>query len=207
MKFTAMAVVATVAFGTTALAVPAMANDATTNLNKLLTNTKSMTASFSQTTKSSANSQTFNGTMAVSRPNKFRWETKRPAEQLIVANDNTLWVYDKDLMQATKQSIANQVGETPALLLSGNVSQINQNFTISQPNANKNYYVLTPKSDNANFRNVSISFNGGKPVMMVLNDNLGQTTSIRFSNVKTNGTIAASQFSFTPPKGVDVIEQ
>ncbi len=176
------------------------------NLNKLLSATKSMTADFSQTTKG-AKTTTFSGKMAVERPNKFRWETTSPASQLIVANGNTLWVYDKDLAQATRQSTSNQVGETPALLLSGNPSSIANNFNVSQPAAGKNYFLLTPKSSNANFKSLSISFNKGRPVMMVLNDNLGQTTSIRFSNINLNGKIAASQFTFTPPAGTDVIDQ
>lgn len=179
----------------------------TANLNKLLTNVKSMTADFSQTTKGGAKQTTFSGSMSVQRPNKFYWETKSPSEQLIVANGNTLWIYDKDLAQATRQSTSNQVGDTPALLLSGNPSQIAQSFNIAQPSADKNYYVLTPKSENSGFRNLSISFNGGRPVMMVLNDNLGQTTTIRFSNIKLNQSIPASRFNFTPPQGVDVISQ
>lgn len=184
---------------------PAFANP-TANLGKLLANTKSMTANFSQTTKGN-NSQSFGGNMAVERPNKFRWHTKSPAEQLIVASGRTLWVYDKDLAQATRQSVGNQVDDTPALLLSGDPTQIGKNFVVEQPQSGKNYYVLKPKSKSANFKNLSISFNGGKPVMMVLNDNLGQTTTIRFSNVALNTKIAANQFVFTPPKGVDVIEQ
>lgn len=175
-------------------------------LNTLLANTKSMSANFTQTTKG-AKSGTFKGSMSVQRPNNFRWETKSPSEQLIVANGNTLWVYDKDLEQATKQSVDNQVGNTPALLLSGDPSKIDQNFKITQPYSTKNYYVLYPKSANANFKNLSISFNGGKPVMMVLNDSLGQTTSIKFSNIKLNPSLNSSQFKFTPPKGVDVINQ
>ena len=145
--------------------------------------------------------------MAVERGNKFRWDTKSPSEQLIVANGSSMWVYDKDLQQATKQSVNNQVGDAPALLLSGDPNQITHNFTVSQPSKGKNYYVLKPKSSSANFRDLSISFNGGKPVMMVLNDSIGQTTSIRFSNININKNIPASQFSFTPPKGVDVINQ
>lgn len=193
------------------LALPTMAfanvDNATKNFNKLLSNTKSMTANFSQTTKAGGKSTTFNGVMAVQRQNQFRWETKSPAEQLIVANGSTMWIYDKDLKQATKQSVANQFGDTPALLLSGDAEQIAKNFSITQPNTAKNYYVLKPKGGNANFSDLSISFNGGKPVMMVLNDNLGQTTSIKFSNISMNKKIPASQFSFTPPQGTDVIDQ
>ncbi|STZ14938.1 Outer-membrane lipoprotein carrier protein precursor [Moraxella caviae] len=203
----AAAVIAPMAYSTVAQAAPASTQVATKNLNKLLSNTKSMSANFSQTTKAGGKTTKFSGSMAVARPNQFRWESKSPAEQLIVANGNTLWIYDKDLAQATKQSVSNQVGDTPALLLSGDPKQIERNFNISQPDAGKNYYVLTPKSSNAAFKNLSISFNGGKPVMMVLNDNIGQTTSIRFSGIEMNKKISASKFSFTPPAGTDVIEQ
>ena len=189
-----------------AQAAPASNLTAAKNLNKLLTNTKSMTANFSQTTKG-ANSGTFSGTMSVQRPNNFRWETKSPSEQLIVANGSSMWVYDKDLEQATKQNVDSQVGNTPALLLSGDPSKIDKSFKVTQPYANKNYYVLYPKSDSASFKSLSMSFNGGKPVMMVLNDSLGQTTTINFSGIKMNPSINSSQFKFTPPKGVDIINQ
>lgn len=192
------------------IALPSLvqANEqAVKNLNRLLGNTKSMTANFSQTTNAGGRTTNFSGTMAVQRGNQFRWETKSPAEQLIVANGSTLWVYDKDIKQITKQSTSSRVGDTPAVLLSGDVAQINRNFTISQPNPAKNYYVLQPKSSNANFKDLSISFNGGKPVMMVLNDNLGQTTSIKFSNISMNKKLSTGQFNFTPPAGVEVINQ
>jgi outer membrane lipoprotein carrier protein len=118
-----------------------------------------------------------------------------------------MWVYDKDLEQATKQNVDSQVGNTPALLLSGDPSKIDKNFKITQPYANKNYYVLYPKSESASFKSLSMSFSGGKPVMMVLNDSLGQTTTIKFSGIKMNPSIGSSQFKFTPPKGVDIINQ
>ena len=188
---------------------------AASNLNRLLSNVKSMTANFSQSTAGTASNKgtlssgnrNFLGTMSVQRPNKFRWQVDGAASQLIVANGNTLWVYDKDLNQATRQRVDSQVGDTPALLLSGDPSKIAANFKVTQPVSGKNYYVLYPKNSNSSFKSLGIAFNSGSPVMMVLNDNLGQTTSIKFSNIKRNGMINASQFNFTPAKGVDVINQ
>ena len=195
-----------IALTQSATAAPADNLVAAKRLNKLFTNTKSMTANFTQTTKGATNG-TFKGSMSVQRPNNFRWETKSPSEQLIVANGNSMWIYDKDLEQATKQGVDSQVGNTPALLLSGDPSKIDKNFKVTQPYENKNYYVLYPKSGDASFKNLSVSFSGGKPVMMVLNDTLGQTTSIKFNGIKLNPSISSSQFKFTPPKGVDVINQ
>ncbi len=42
---------------------------------------------------------------------------------------------------------------------------------------------------------------------MVLQDSLGQTTYVKFNNVKVNASIPASTFNFTPPKGTDIIDQ
>ena len=204
---TVTAATAPMALATTAHAAAASQQTAAKNLNNQLVGIRSMTANFSQTTKAGNKTTNFTGSMSVQRQNQFRWETKSPAEQLIVANGSTMWIYDKDLQQATRQSVSNQVGETPALLLSGDPSQISQNFNVSQPNANKNYFVLTPKSSSANFKSLSLSFNGGRPVMMVLHDAIGQTTTIRFSNISLNKKLAAAQFNFTPPNGVDVISQ
>ncbi len=183
-------------------------------LNKLLKNLNSMSASFSQTTQggkvnkgSLAKNRNFSGTMLVQRPNNLRWQTQSPSEQLIVVNGSKMWIYDKDLEQVTKQSAKNQIGNTPALLLSGDYKKIAKNFTITQPYANKHYYKLYPKTKDANLNSMTISFKGGKPVMMVINDSLGQATSIKFSNIKLNPSIAKSKFNFKIPKGVDVISQ
>jgi outer membrane lipoprotein carrier protein len=42
---------------------------------------------------------------------------------------------------------------------------------------------------------------------MQMRDSLGQKTDITFGGIKLNGKIADSVFQFTPPKGVDVINE
>lgn len=190
-----------------AIAAPASQQTAIKNLNNLLSATNSMTANFTQTTRAGKKTTNYSGTMAVQRQNQFRWQTKSPAEQLIVANGSTMWVYDPDLNQVIKQSTNNQVGDSPAILLSGDPAKIANSFNVSQPNSAKNYFKLTPKSSNAGFNELYISFNGGKPVQMIVTDVAGQQTTIRFSNISVNKRINASQFNFTAPRGAEVISQ
>ncbi|WP_111894770.1 outer membrane lipoprotein chaperone LolA [Acinetobacter sp. MB5] len=206
---------------TTVFAAPASEQQATQNLVKQLSSLHSMTANFEQTTKSSGKktvqkkgltaqhlNQTFRGVMKVSRPGKFFWETTVPSKQTIVTTGKTVWIYDPDLQQAVRQSLSDQVANTPALLLSGNTSQIMKSYRVTQPDHNKTYYTLTPKAKDSAFQNLSISFAGnGTPAYMVLNDSLGQTTTIRFTNAAKNVSIPASTFNFTPPKGTDIIDQ
>ncbi len=202
------------AVSTTAVAKTANSEQSAMRLNKLLKNLNSMTANFTQTTQGGksqkgklAKNRTFSGSMMVQRPNNLRWETKSPSEQLIVVKGQQMSIYDKDLEQVTKQSTQNELGSTPALLLSGDYKKIAKNFRISQPNVKKHYYRLYPKTKTANLKYMTISFKHGKPVMMVIKDSLGQATSIRFSNIKLNPYISSSKFNFKAPKGVDVISQ
>lgn len=211
-------VMSTTVFAATA----ASEQQATANLVKQLSGVKSFTANFEQTTKATQTgkvaqkkgltaqhmNQTFKGTMKVERPGKFYWETTTPAKQTIVTSGRTVWIYDPDLQQAVRQSLDEQVANTPALLLSGNTEQIQKAYRITQPNAGKTYYTLYPKQKDGAFQNLTISF-GAKnaPTLMILQDSLGQTTTVRFNNVQVNAAIPTSTFNFVPPKGTDIIDQ
>jgi outer membrane lipoprotein carrier protein len=208
---------------TSVIAAPVAASEqqATANLVQQLKGIQSLSANFEQTTKVSGNApkkqkgltaqhmnQTFKGTMKVERPGKFFWETSSPSKQTIVTTGKTVWIYDPDLQQAVRQSLDEQVSNTPALLLSGNTSQIMQSYRVTQPNKAKTYYTLYPKNNEGAFQSLTISFGTNKaPSLMILEDSLGQTTYVKFSNVKVNASIPASTFNFTPPKGTDIIDQ
>jgi len=204
--------------------VAASAQQATNSLVQQLSGLQRFTADFEQNTKvanSNANktaqkkgltaqhmNQTFKGTMKVERPGKFYWETTSPAKQTIVTTGKVVWIYDPDLQQAVRQSLDDQIANTPALLLSGNTNQIMQSYRVTQPDRSKLYYTLYPKQEDGAFQSLTISFGANKaPNLMVLQDSLGQTTYVRFSNIKVNQPIPASVFNFTPPKGTDIIDQ
>lgn len=201
--------------------VAASAQQATSSLVKQLAGLQRLTADFEQSTKTTNNktvqkkgltaqhmNQTFKGVMKVERPGKFYWETTSPAKQTIVTTGKVVWIYDPDLQQAVRQSLDDQVANTPALLLSGNTSQIMDAYRVTQPDRSKLYYTLYPKQDDGAFQSLTISFGANKaPTLMILQDSLGQTTYVRFSNIKVNPAIPASVFNFEPPKGTDIIDQ
>lgn len=205
-----------------AASTAATEQQATANLIQQLNGIKSLSAQFEQSTKATAGTkapqkkglsaqhmnQTFKGVMNVARPGKFYWETTSPSKQTIVTTGKMIWIYDPDLKQAIRQNLDEQVANTPALLLSGNTSQIMQSYRVTQPNKAKTYYTLFPKQNDGAFQSLTISFGVNKaPSLMILEDSLGQTTQIRFSNVKVNPSLASSTFDFTPPKGTDIIDQ
>lgn len=184
---------------------------ASKKLNALLEKTTSMQASFEQRTLDPKGQalQTLTGTMGTTAVFVSLGHQK-PFVQQIIANSEVVWVYDPDLQQATKQKLDKQVGNTPALLLSGDSKKIASSFNVSEDpkNSAKNAsFILKPKDKEAVFETLRVSFTGSSLKSMHLKDSLGQKTDIFFSQMQVNGKIAPSLFQFTPPKDVDVIDE
>ena len=196
------------------LGAPAMAQEtpaaAAERLNQLLSAANTLTANFSQMTLSSngSNLQETTGQVTLQRPGKFRWHTDPPLEQLLISDGKKVWLYDPDLMQVTIQQLDQRLTHTPALLLSGDVSTLTDNFSISWPQGGSvDDFVLTPKASDTMFETLRLSCRDGLINDMQLNDPIGQRTNILFQNVILNEPVAASQFGFEVPDGVDVISE
>jgi outer membrane lipoprotein carrier protein len=177
-------------------------------LDSLLSSFKAVTASFRQTSVVKNNiSKTSSGTMALQRPGKFRWETTSPSHQLIVADGKYLWIFDADLEQATKQSLAKD-SHSPAMLLSGSTQALEQRFEIINAKAqdDKMLFDLKPKNKQDLVRQIELQFVNRKLNRMSVIDNLGQKTIFYFSNVAVNPNLSNKLFQFHPPKGTDVIK-
>lgn len=178
-------------------------------LDNLLKKMKTLNADFVQTVRSpgQVSSYDYTGHFSMQRPDHFRWDIKAPDPQLIVGDSKNIWIYDKDLEQVTVQPMSKQLGDVPALLLSGNYESIADNFTILS-GGNKNnikWFKLVSKAKDGFVKGVLLGFEGDKIKHMVLTDGVGQETRLTFSKVIVNQTLPAKLFKFTPPKNVDVI--
>jgi outer membrane lipoprotein-sorting protein len=63
-----------------------------------------------------------------------------------------------------------------------------------------------PRDEESMFSKVRMGFKANTLDTMELYDHLGQVTSIHFGQLERNPKIAADLYTFTPPKGADVIE-
>lgn len=186
-------------------------------LDHFMSAVSSLQASFQQTvySENGAIKQEVSGDFYMQRPGKFRWDYTRPYEQVIVADGEKLWIYDKDLDQVTVRLQKQAIGDTPALLLGGKVD-LTRNFTISEPaamNPEQNtapegihWVLLTPHQEESGFLALRIAFRGNRIAVMELDDNFGQKTVLEFSEVKENTPVEPGLFRFTPPQGVDLVD-
>ncbi|SEE14341.1 outer membrane lipoprotein chaperone LolA [Pseudomonas anguilliseptica] len=192
--------------------VAAMADDevAVQRLTELLNQAQTINARFSQLSLDGSGTQLQEtaGQLALKRPGLFRWHTDAPMEQLLVSNGEKVWLYDPDLQQVTIQTLDQRLTHTPALLLSGDVSKIRENFEISHnEGGNVVDFILKPKSKDTLFDSLRLSFRNKVLNDMQLIDSIGQRTNILFLNVKMNEPQDDAQFTFEIPAGADVIQE
>ena len=179
------------------------------SLLNFFTNVRTVHAAFTQEVLDTERNviQQSSGSMWLSRPGRFRWNYEKPYKQLIVADGERVWMYDVDLEQVTVRKVDNVIGNAPALLLSGN-APLEENFEIQEQPASEDgllWVKLIPKQADTGFDSMLIGFKDDILHRMELQDSLGNLTHLVFTGTQRNIDIDDSQFTFTPPKGVDVI--
>lgn len=189
------------------LSTPTLA-DAKARLETFVDSTKGLKANFTQTVfdRAGRKTQEASGNLFFLRPGKFRWVYQKPYAQLIVGDGKKVWIYDEDLDQVTVRKLDQALGDSPAALLAGD-NNIDKLFTLKDDGGKDGIEWLeaTPKSKEGSFEKVRMGFKGSDLQVMELQDNFGQTTLLRFSNLQRNPSMGSSLFRFSPPKGADVI--
>ncbi|HXY76823.1 MAG TPA: outer membrane lipoprotein chaperone LolA [Steroidobacteraceae bacterium] len=186
---------------------------APTPLDGYLENLKTLRTTFLQTLADSSGREIdrANGTLIVQRPGKFRWEIHpqtgaSSAGQLMVCDGRNLWFLDRDLKQVTVKPVDAALSATPAMLLSG-TADVHKNFSIAPAGERMglDWVLVEPEGVEADFRSALFGFDHGDLKRMILEDKLDQTATVIFEKIARNVPVSASEVSFTPPAGTDVI--
>lgn len=183
----------------------------TQQLQDLLASIKTMQANFTQVVRQGQRIvQRSQGSLAISRPGRFRWSSTQPIHQLIVADGKSIWIYDQDLAQVTVKPMNKGMKGTPALFLSGYDLSISRYFYVKAEagtQAGEVNFTLSPKSKTEGmFSYVWLHFIGKKLQYMQLIDHLGQTVETHFSQVRVNSQLSSGLFQFKMPQGVEVVQ-
>lgn len=163
----------------------------------------------------SARSKTSNGTFEFSRPNRFRFNYRKPFEQVIVADGQTLWLFDADLNQVTARKQSQTLDATPAALIAAapDLQALRASFQLAAlPDRDGlQWVVATPRNKDGQLHSIRVGLRSdGKTAELAaleILDNFGQRSMLTFSRVEVNPRLAPEVFQFTPPKGADVIHQ
>ena len=190
-------------------------------LEAFLKSTQSGRADFTQVVTSppkagqtTARSKTSTGQFSFVRPTRFRFDYVKPFPQVIVADGQTLWLYDADLEQVTARKQGQALGSTPAALVATavDVNALQKEFILeAQADAEGLQWVqATPKNRDSTIQSVRLGLRaqGAQVSLGKLDilDAMGQRSVLSFERFEINpAQLGAAQFNFVPPKGVRVI--
>tara|TARA_B100000767_G_scaffold273177_1_gene302604 strand:+ start:229 stop:906 length:678 start_codon:yes stop_codon:yes gene_type:complete len=192
------------------LAGPSSVKTAAQSLGEQLGRQTNIEADFVQYVLDASGSrlQETHGHMVLAQPNQFWWQTEDPFAQLLVSNGKRLWIYDEDLEQVTVQTLDQRSTSTPALLLSGNATDIGAEFDVVMQTGGNGlvFYRLTPKDPESLYQTLRLNFKNNQLLEMQLEDAMNQKTSLTFSNMVLNPQLKENLFEFVIPENVDVLE-
>ncbi len=184
--------------------------DAVDTLREFVRDVKTGQAQFTQTVTSpdGAKKKTSSGRFEFARPNRFRFAYTKPYVQTIVADGQKVWIHDADLNQVSARRMDQALGTTPAALLTG--ASLDQDFVLSaQPaQGGLEWVQALPKArEGAAFQSLRVGFKGKALAAVEIVDSFGQRSRLDFAQLQANPSLPADTFTFTVPKGADLIQQ
>lgn len=157
------------------------------------------------------------GKFEFSRPNRFRFEYLKPFAQSIVADGQTLWLFDVELNQVTVRAQAQALGSTPAALIASapDIKALQAQFVLMSAPARDGlqWVQATPRSEHGQLQSVRIGLRpdaGGEVAgtglaALEIVDSFGQRSVLTFHAWQVNPVLPRNAFEFKPPPGADVI--
>lgn len=160
-------------------------------------------------------SKTSSGTFEFQRPNRFKFVYKKPFEQTIVSDGQTLWLHDADLNQVTSRKLSQVMGGTPAALIASaaDLKALEADFTLAAlpDKAGLHWVQATPKSKDGQLQRIVVGLRqtgkGTELAQLEILDSFGQNSVMSFTGFEVNPALSAATFAFQPPAGADVVRQ
>ena len=161
--------------------------------------------------------KTSSGTFEFARPHRFKFIYAKPFEQSIVADGQTLWLYDADLNQVTARKQSLVLASTPAALIAAapDLRALQADFSLADaPDQDGlQWVVATPRTGDGQLQVIRVGFRtsdaakgiaGGLAALEIL-DSFGQRSLLTFNRLEVNVTLPGTSFQFKVPAGADVI--
>ena len=142
----------------------------------------------------------------VKRPNGFYWETVSPFPELLVTNGTTLWNYQPDLEQVVIEDWDPDQSELAAQLLYGRTDSLTDEYYVVAINGDQSHsFELKPKSADSLYDLITINFVNETLDLIYIQNNSGERTAWQFTNSSINIPLVDDLFEFSPPKGIEII--
>jgi outer membrane lipoprotein carrier protein len=162
--------------------------------------------------KSLGKKQTSEGTVSFKKPGKMRWTYHKPFKQEIISDGKTLWTYRPEDKQVMVSHMSQAVqGKVPSTFLAG-LGNLKLDFQVrwgKEPTPKEDYFLeLTPNEFQGSLEKLFLLIDreNFRILQAKIQDVMGNTTQIRFSEIQFDNRLPDSLFTFTPPPGVEVFK-
>ena len=185
------------------LAIPLQAAELDRAAAALAGNEARFTQQF--TPKGFKTAQVESGTVIFGTLPMMRWSYSRPEEKLFVFDGQRSWFYVPGDKQVTVTALdATRRSELPFLLI-GDPAARDKNFVVREKG---NVVILQPRSSSAMIRSVVITIAADTHLIQRVDytDREGNQTSFELAGMHKRA-VSNDLFHFTPPAGVQVVEQ
>ncbi len=190
--------------------------DIAQNIQSSYEKTKDLKADFIQeaTIKSIKKTEREEGKVFFKNPKNMLWEYTKPQGKKLVINSQKAWLYlSKEKVVYTQKSESISQSKFLINFFSGS-GKLKNDFVIkyAEPKAQDkdgNYLlVLIPREKTAacNSIKLTIDKNNFYILQISFDDVMGNSTTLKFSNISVNTGMAQKMFQFKPPAGVQIFE-
>jgi len=189
-------------------------DEVVTRLQQTYEKTQDFKAGFIQATtiQSIKKTNIEEGTVFFKNPKNMLWNYSKPKAKKMVINSRKAWLYLPQEKVAYVQE-ADYIFKSRTLIkfLSG-LGKLKDDFVIRYATPNSldkqgNYLlVLTPREKTPSLNPFSIIVDKNTSLILQISfeDTMGNSTTLKFSNISTNAGLAEKIFQFKPPKGVSI---
>jgi len=163
--------------------------------------------------------KTSSGSIRLSKPNKIRWETYKPEENIMVSNGSRLWYYNPQANQGKGQAIersAREISQQPLYRILTGSANLEKEFKIEKTESIKGIaknqdftkLLLKPQKATGDLERVVLTINSKYLITEILLENTsGNHTKISLQNQKLGAKFPAVLFNFKPPPGTEILKQ
>jgi len=201
-----------------ALAIPAQAEDIrllARALDDHYNHLRSLQSDFTEIYRGDGPERVESGTLWLKKPRKMRWEYRSPKEKLFISDGEAVWFYLPAERQLRKTSLRKLDDlRSPLAFLLGKTKLEKELRGLSKVvdqsplGAGNTLLRGLPQALTGQVNEVQLEITPSNQIVrIVLMEADGATTEFRFAGWKENVELNDSRFQFTPPPGVETVEE
>jgi outer membrane lipoprotein carrier protein len=196
-------------------AEPLSLEQLTARTQELYEKTVDLKASFIQevTIKSMKKTEREEGVVTFKNPRMMHWDYLKPKAKKLVINASKAWLYVPEDRMVYVQNAEDVYRSRMAVKFLSGIGKLAEDFQIrftkdNPLDAEGNYHLtLTAKEPGGGIEKLSLTVDGKtyQIIQCRFNDAFGNTTRLRFSDIRINTGVSDKFFTFTVPAGVEVV--